>query len=59
MALLNDDRAYIRTVRSFALMLAVAILIAGCRGTTSDDDAARRRRPDTRGERRESRAPRR
>ncbi len=34
------DRSYIRTLRSFALILAVATLIAGCRGAASDDDAS-------------------
>ena len=31
--------AYIRALRAFALILAMAILIAGCRGAASDDEA--------------------
>ena len=33
------SRAYIRALRTFALIIAIAILFAGCRGAASDDQA--------------------
>jgi multidrug efflux pump subunit AcrA (membrane-fusion protein) len=33
------DRSHIRALRDFALILATAILITGCRGAASDDEA--------------------
>jgi multidrug efflux pump subunit AcrA (membrane-fusion protein) len=35
-----NQRSYIRTFRSFALMLAIAVIFSGCRGAVSDEETS-------------------